>query len=255
MVHHHQPNHLHPRRGFHDRCFWDRRCWTSVHRPTAHRLGCRSLLNDHTHLRGRVQSRSYPWASDRSLRSRCAVWNNGMFNLVFAAPLADGQVGFWIPYAVLQTQKGTIQWRLPFALQLIPAVGCLIAIVFLKESPRFTAKKFGAERGIFLDLSARFLADPQLRPILPTSAVYRKTTRTSALSYRRSASRSSMKRPRPDHSTSSRLSSGLSARPTPERSSPAYSLWSSSKWPAPTLSTTTLPLFSKASGCRLPLPR
>jgi MFS family permease len=32
------------------------------------------------------------------------------------------QIGFWISYGVLQTQKGTLQWRIPFAIQLIPAV-------------------------------------------------------------------------------------------------------------------------------------
>ena len=60
---------------------------------------------------------------------------------------ADSQVGFWIPYGVLQSQKGTIQWRLPVALQLIPAVLCIIAMWFLKESPRFTAKKHGEAKG------------------------------------------------------------------------------------------------------------
>lgn len=59
----------------------------------------------------------------------------------------NAQIGFWIPYGVLQTQKGTIQWRLPFALQLIPSVACIIAMFFLKESPRFTAKMHGEEKG------------------------------------------------------------------------------------------------------------
>jgi MFS family permease len=63
------------------------------------------------------------------------------------------QVGFWIPYGVLQSQKGTIQWRLPVALQLIPAVLCIIAMWFLKESPRFTAKKHGDAKGM-LSLAA-----------------------------------------------------------------------------------------------------
>ncbi len=31
------------------------------------------------------------------------------------------QVGFWIPYGVLQTIQGSNQWRIPFALQLVPA--------------------------------------------------------------------------------------------------------------------------------------
>lgn len=31
------------------------------------------------------------------------------------------QIGFWIPYGLLRTVKGTPQWRIPFALQLIPA--------------------------------------------------------------------------------------------------------------------------------------
>lgn len=57
-------------------------------------------------------------------------------------------VGFWIPYGVLQSQKGTIQWRLPVALQLIPAVLCIIAMWFLKESPRFTAKKHGEAKAL-----------------------------------------------------------------------------------------------------------
>jgi MFS family permease len=31
------------------------------------------------------------------------------------------QIGFWIPYGILKTQTGTPQWRIPFAVQLIPS--------------------------------------------------------------------------------------------------------------------------------------
>lgn len=148
LVHHHQLGHLYSGRGTHDRCLGPSWRGSHLHRSSAHRLGRRRIVHDHPRLRRRVQSRAHPWKTSRSLRSRCAVWYDGKFFPCVRLGLADCQVGFWIPYAVLQTQKGTVQWRLPFALQLIPAVACIVAMWFLKESPRFTAKKFGQEKGM-----------------------------------------------------------------------------------------------------------
>jgi MFS family permease len=89
-------------------------------------------------------------------------------------------VGFWIPYGVLKTLKGTPQWRIPFAIQLIPVVvsrplpracvpalslrvhwlpiankkqGCIIGLFFLTETPRFMVRRHGEARG---ELDPRF---------------------------------------------------------------------------------------------------
>jgi hypothetical protein len=72
-------------------------------------------------------------------------------------------VGFWIPYGVLKTVDGTGQWRIPFAIQIIPAgvrspsssrriqlispQGCIIGIIFLTETPRFMVRKHGEAQG------------------------------------------------------------------------------------------------------------
>ncbi|WVR04206.1 hypothetical protein IAU60_001206 [Kwoniella sp. DSM 27419] len=57
-------------------------------------------------------------------------------------------VGFWIPYGVLKTLTGTGQWRIPFAIQLIPAGGCIIGLFFLSETPRFMVRKHGESRAL-----------------------------------------------------------------------------------------------------------
>ena len=77
------------------------------------------------------------------------------------------------PRSILKTQKGTIQWRLPFALQLVPcgvsvyyrckrarltSQICIIALFFLVETPRFLIRKHGEEKGE----PGLHLMDPQL---------------------------------------------------------------------------------------------
>ncbi|RSH90435.1 hypothetical protein EHS25_001040 [Saitozyma podzolica] len=57
-------------------------------------------------------------------------------------------IGFWIPYGILKTQTGTPQWRIPFAVQLIPSGACLIALFFLRETPRFIAKQSGESKAL-----------------------------------------------------------------------------------------------------------
>ena len=49
-----------------------------------------------------------------------------------------GLVGFWINYGVnLHVAPGHNQWLIPFAVQLIPAGGLLLGVIFIKESPRW----------------------------------------------------------------------------------------------------------------------
>lgn len=55
--------------------------------------------------------------------------------------------GFWIGYIVLRTTSGSVQWRLPVAVQLIPAGLSLIGFFLLKETPRFVVKSKGEEQG------------------------------------------------------------------------------------------------------------
>ncbi|ORX37073.1 general substrate transporter [Kockovaella imperatae] len=57
-------------------------------------------------------------------------------------------VGFWIPYGVLTTQKGTIQWRLPFGLQLLIAAGAFVWLLFLSETPRYVASRDGEAKAL-----------------------------------------------------------------------------------------------------------
>ncbi|ETS81612.1 hypothetical protein PFICI_06614 [Pestalotiopsis fici W106-1] len=50
--------------------------------------------------------------------------------------------GFWVTYGVNQgLPSSTMQWRIPFAVQTIPAGFCVICMVFMVESPRWLAKK------------------------------------------------------------------------------------------------------------------
>ncbi|CAK7216739.1 hypothetical protein SCUCBS95973_002908 [Sporothrix curviconia] len=53
-------------------------------------------------------------------------------------------IGFWVNYGVVRNLPGTTssaQWRLPFALQLIPSVLCIASIPFMVESPRWLLVK------------------------------------------------------------------------------------------------------------------
>lgn len=53
-----------------------------------------------------------------------------------------GIVGFFINYGVIQTVPSSVkQWRIPFAVQLIPGGMFLIACLFLVESPRWLLSK------------------------------------------------------------------------------------------------------------------
>ncbi|KAB8269767.1 general substrate transporter [Aspergillus minisclerotigenes] len=53
-------------------------------------------------------------------------------------------VGFWINYAVDQTMApSTSQWLTPFAIQFIPGGLLIIGLLFLPESPRWTARVRG----------------------------------------------------------------------------------------------------------------
>ncbi len=55
---------------------------------------------------------------------------------------AGGIVGFFINYGVIQTVPSSVkQWRIPFAVQLIPGGMLLIASFFLVESPRWLLSK------------------------------------------------------------------------------------------------------------------
>lgn len=56
--------------------------------------------------------------------------------------------GFWIGYIVLKTTKGSAQWRIPVAVQLIPAGVSLIGFLLLPETPRFVVKSRGHEQGL-----------------------------------------------------------------------------------------------------------
>ncbi|GMF73110.1 unnamed protein product [Aspergillus oryzae] len=53
-------------------------------------------------------------------------------------------IGFWINYAVGQTMApSTSQWLTPFAIQFIPGGLLIIGLLFLPESPRWTARVRG----------------------------------------------------------------------------------------------------------------
>lgn len=53
-------------------------------------------------------------------------------------------IGFWINYAVDQTMApSTSQWLTPFAIQFIPGGLLIIGLLFLPESPRWTARVRG----------------------------------------------------------------------------------------------------------------
>lgn len=56
--------------------------------------------------------------------------------------------GQWVGYAFFFT-SGQIQWRMPIALQLIPAVIVFCFIMFLPESPRWLIKHGKIEQGIY----------------------------------------------------------------------------------------------------------
>ncbi|KAL7420951.1 hypothetical protein Q5752_004905 [Cryptotrichosporon argae] len=68
-------------------------------------------------------------------------------------------IGFWIPYGVLKTQTGTLQWRIPFAIQLIPAGACVTGLVFLTETPRFMVRRHGEARALRTIAYLRSLPD------------------------------------------------------------------------------------------------
>ncbi|CAK7207387.1 hypothetical protein SEUCBS139899_010197 [Sporothrix eucalyptigena] len=53
-------------------------------------------------------------------------------------------IGFWVNYGVVRNLPGansSAQWRIPFALQFIPSVLCIISIPFMIESPRWLLTK------------------------------------------------------------------------------------------------------------------
>lgn len=53
-------------------------------------------------------------------------------------------LGFWVNYGVVRNLPGknnSAQWRIPFALQFIPSVLCIISIPFMIESPRWLLTK------------------------------------------------------------------------------------------------------------------
>ncbi|CAK7221909.1 hypothetical protein SBRCBS47491_004690 [Sporothrix bragantina] len=53
-------------------------------------------------------------------------------------------IGFWVNYGVVRNLPGknsSAQWRIPFALQFIPSVLCMISIPFMIESPRWLLTK------------------------------------------------------------------------------------------------------------------
>ncbi|KAE8366654.1 general substrate transporter [Aspergillus caelatus] len=53
-------------------------------------------------------------------------------------------VGFWINYAVDETMlRSTSQWLTPFAIQFVPGGLLIIGLLFLPESPRWTARARG----------------------------------------------------------------------------------------------------------------
>lgn len=52
-------------------------------------------------------------------------------------------IGFWVNYGVVRHIPSTsdVQWRIPFALQFIPSVLCIVCLAFTIESPRWLVSK------------------------------------------------------------------------------------------------------------------
>ncbi|KAJ5753016.1 hypothetical protein N7520_009933 [Penicillium odoratum] len=73
-------------------------------------------------------------------------------------------LGFWINFGVSRNMAPTsAQWMTPFALQLIPGGLLLIGLIFMPESPRWIAKKYGRSRAIeTLSKLRRLPADHEL---------------------------------------------------------------------------------------------
>ncbi|CZT10924.1 hypothetical protein WAI453_008003 [Rhynchosporium graminicola] len=58
-------------------------------------------------------------------------------------------IGFWINYGVkLHVAPTSVQWRVPFAVQLIPGGLLVIGMFFLPESPRWTARFKGRKEAV-----------------------------------------------------------------------------------------------------------
>lgn len=58
-------------------------------------------------------------------------------------------IGFWINYGVTKHVAPTsAQWRVPFAIQLIPGGLLVLGMIFLPESPRWIARFKGREEAV-----------------------------------------------------------------------------------------------------------
>lgn len=62
----------------------------------------------------------------------------GCFEIMLSTALV---VGFWVAYGVELHQTGQAQWRIPFAIQFIPAGLLLMSMPFQIESPRWLVAK------------------------------------------------------------------------------------------------------------------
>lgn len=65
----------------------------------------------------------------------------GLYEIVAQAGTC---IGFWINYGVsLHVRPTSMQWRIPFAMQLIPGGLLIVGMFFLPESPRFVFSHYG----------------------------------------------------------------------------------------------------------------
>ncbi|CAG7919587.1 unnamed protein product [Penicillium olsonii] len=80
----------------------------------------------------------------------CAPEIRGRVAGLFQEFLVIGSTfAYWLDYGVaLHVPEGTSQWRIPVAIQLVPAGLMLIGLFFLKESPRWLMKKGRSEEAL-----------------------------------------------------------------------------------------------------------
>ncbi|CAI7619279.1 unnamed protein product [Penicillium bialowiezense] len=80
----------------------------------------------------------------------CAPEIRGRVAGLFQEFLVIGSTfAYWLDYGVaLHIPEGTSQWRIPVAIQLVPAGLMLVGLFFLKESPRWLMKKGRSEEAL-----------------------------------------------------------------------------------------------------------
>ncbi|WWC71589.1 uncharacterized protein I206_105547 [Kwoniella pini CBS 10737] len=85
---------------------------------------------------GAMSAVAPPYVSEnapKELRGRIT----GLFQFILASGV---MISYWIPYGVsVHIPSSTLQWRIPIAIQMVPAGCMVICLLFVKESPRWLA--------------------------------------------------------------------------------------------------------------------